>query len=477
MIWKGSTFCWRLTVEEQEKQWLAQEEQRLTEEAKKQQKRLANEEQTRQKKLAAAEEQVKQALIDGTSLEYSPLPQIKKVQVNVTPSPPKLEQSCCIKNLSEPSLDLSDFYSNSFGRVATTDPSNVSVSSEENVDGDAAMKYSYPQPKALQSKPTEPKPLTVLDFAKAAAAKSNKPLPVPKEEKVIVYLECPLDFFSRVCDSSSVQYSSVRDTTKSLYQRFDATDDKEKVYPMNFVEDESTAFMLCYKSFPPIVQPKLSGTELLLRAAASQEKNVIQKKCGTKPTKKRKTLDFESEPISIQLGDLIKKRRVSSSSEEESQQAQEAEASVVNNEITDPSALQAFLLADQALKDTKIWKQLLFSMTISRDFKRPPQGVHEPGPGTVLEKAFLWSTYPTLERVLIDNMREYYEFSIGKCMTKEQLDFNNRLLVLVKQCAADQGWRWGEGYNTDKKIRNRVRCYYKVSFVVDMYLPRNTIAS
>jgi len=60
-------------------------------------------------------------------------------------------------------------------------------------------------------------------------------------------------------------------------------------------------------------------------------------------------------------------------------------------------------------------------------------------------------------------MREYYEMSMDKACTKEQLVFNNRLLSLVKETAAKKGWIWGEGYNTDKKIRNRVRCYYKVS--------------
>jgi hypothetical protein len=38
---------------------------------------------------------------------------------------------------------------------------------------------------------------------------------------------------------------------------------------------------------------------------------------------------------------------------------------------------------------------------------------------------------------------------MGQCGTKEQLEFNHRLLLDVKKCAADMGWVWGEGYETD----------------------------
>jgi hypothetical protein len=58
---------------------------------------------------------------------------------------------------------------------------------------------------------------------------------------------------------------------------------------------------------------------------------------------------------------------------------------------------------------------------------------------------------------------------MGQCGTKEQLEFNHRLLLDVKKCAADMGWIWGEGYETDSKIRERIVRYYSVSLCVFLH--------
>jgi hypothetical protein len=65
------------------------------------------------------------------------------------------------------------------------------------------------------------------------------------------------------------------------------------------------------------------------------------------------------------------------------------------------------LMKKRKLEDENadIWKQLLLSMTIGRDWTRPNAGLNKPKRGHVLSKAFLWSTVPTLELVLIDNMK------------------------------------------------------------------------
>jgi hypothetical protein len=164
------------------------------------------------------------------------------------------------------------------------------------------------------------------------------------------------------------------------------------------------------------------------------------------------------------LGDclLIKKSKLENKNADQS--------TIISMDNVDPLSRQAFLLANQALKDETIWKQLIVSMTIKRDWTRPNAGLKEPERGHVLSKAFLWSTVPTLELVLIDNMKEYYRFSsFGQCKTKEQLEFNHRLLLDVKKCAADMGWIWGEGYETDSKIRERIVRYYSVSLCVFLH--------
>ena len=355
------------------------------------------------------------------------------------------------------SLDLSGFHSTqlTFGND-TVVPSNVSISSQESTDTSPNKTIAmYKTSQATTISPehnslTTAKPRTVIDFAAAAAAKRKETAPSPYKQQV-VYLECPLDFLSRVCESATLQCPSTRDP------QFHSTN--EPNYPMNLVEDPSTTFLFTNKQQQPssnTITRRRSKTDLLIQAMEEEHKplewtNDPQPPQQRVSTSKRKSPNEDTICLD-KLGDLIHKRHKVSNN-----------TSTTPSIQSDPMALQAFLVADRALQDPKIWKQLLFSMTITRDWKQRVRGVSEPPPGIVLEKAFLWSVYPSLETVLIDNMREYYEMSMDKACTKEQLVFNNRLLSLVKETAAKKGWIWGEGYNTDKKIRNRVRCYYKVS--------------
>jgi hypothetical protein len=101
-------------------------------------------------------------------------------------------------------------------------------------------------------------------------------------------------------------------------------------------------------------------------------------------------------------------------------------------------------------------------------------GTNNQPSGTALSKAFLWSMYPSLEAISHENMQEYYEMSTSRCMTKAQLDFNNKLVKLIKDEPALHGWVWGEGYGTDKQIQNRIRCYYKVSCLRTTMVNLNT---
>jgi hypothetical protein len=226
------------------------------------------------------------------------------------------------------------------------------------------------------------------------------------------------------------------------------------VYPLNDIdEDAETAFMLSFQNVP-LAKPLsvASGTDLLVFAANTTEYNArlsaSAKKRSPPSSSKRKHSELTPlslEPITLEeLGGLIKK----------------SAADAVARPDSDPRTLQALLLAHHALKDESVQRQLLESMALAKDWE--PATTNEPGPGSELSRAFLMADYPSLELVLRDNMKEYYEKS-SKVNSLAQLDFNKKLVGLIKQEAASHGWVWGEGYHTDKQIRNRIRCFYKVS--------------
>lgn len=108
----------------------------------------------------------------------------------------------------------------------------------------------------------------------------------------------------------------------------------------------------------------------------------------------------------------------------------------------------------------------------------------------VIRDGFFWKDVPELEKVLQKHMMEYYFMSENKPQSKKQQQFNNRLVSLVYQEAIARGfvfdpvsfsleghgplefpsttaptecagnWIVPPGFN-HKKLRDRIRCYYK----------------
>ena len=62
--------------------------------------------------------------------------------------------------------------------------------------------------------------------------------------------------------------------------------------------------------------------------------------------------------------------------------------------------------------------------------------------------------------VLKKHMAEYYELSTTKCQSAQQQNFNNDLVVFVRDVARTQGWKFHSSF-CDKSLRDRIRCYYK----------------
>ena len=62
--------------------------------------------------------------------------------------------------------------------------------------------------------------------------------------------------------------------------------------------------------------------------------------------------------------------------------------------------------------------------------------------------------------VLKNHMAQYYDLSTKNCQSAQQQTFNNELVVLVRQIAQTEGWKFHESFN-NKILRDRIRCYYK----------------
>jgi hypothetical protein len=76
-----------------------------------------------------------------------------------------------------------------------------------------------------------------------------------------------------------------------------------------------------------------------------------------------------------------------------------------------------------------------------------------------LRKKFSWKSYPELEAYLVDNRKQYMQYSSQLNYTAEQKRYNNTLTQGLLEVASREGYCF-EGF-TFAAIRDRIRCYYK----------------
>jgi len=129
-------------------------------------------------------------------------------------------------------------------------------------------------------------------------------------------------------------------------------------------------------------------------------------------------------------------------------------------EETNYIAKRAAELVEQLRVNRKVEKQLLLSMALTRENPRTGPSSF-PAEGTLILNGFYWGQFPPLEKVLRSYMEEYYELSIEKCQSRTQQAFNNKLVTLIKSEAAKYGWSFDKGAFDEKKIRDRIRCFFK----------------
>jgi len=123
-------------------------------------------------------------------------------------------------------------------------------------------------------------------------------------------------------------------------------------------------------------------------------------------------------------------------------------------------AKRAAEIVEHIDKNPKVKKQLLLSMTLTRENPRTMPETYPPK-GTIIGKGFLWNTFPPLVQLMRDHMEEYYEYSIERCQSSLQQEFNNRLVQKIKETSKNYGWVFDEGELPLKEIRDRIRNWYK----------------
>lgn len=133
---------------------------------------------------------------------------------------------------------------------------------------------------------------------------------------------------------------------------------------------------------------------------------------------------------------------------------------------------------DELLEDPDLERLVILQMAMQRNQHFQTMGVpglsedHKSDPNTalfthpkreisrVITEGFFWREYPACEQILYNHMQKYYEISAIQKNYKVQQYFNNVLVEEVRKAAEDSGFTVDPDF-CDKKLRDRIRCFYK----------------
>jgi hypothetical protein len=123
-----------------------------------------------------------------------------------------------------------------------------------------------------------------------------------------------------------------------------------------------------------------------------------------------------------------------------------------------PTIMEEVDQIEAALDNPHFYRTLTLSMALER-----PRKTEKPAklPPSLIGEGFYWKEYPELEDVLYCEMTKYYEYSANSRQSKHQQAYNNALVESVKEVAAEYGYEFDPTVYNDKKLRDRIRCFYK----------------
>lgn len=264
----------------------------------------------------------------------------------------------------------------------------------------------------------------------------NLPLPPPPHLSQQIYLQASQEPSQQYQMSMSQQISQPFQMTQQPSQQFSMTISSLPSLPV------SQPFSL--QDPPPLPQTNASNTTT--PAITKVVPYNLPQKSITKSSIIRTKNQKVSSDVSFNASTASRNQRRSI----EQQCAEEDSMKLMAKRAVD--------LINTLAENKKVEKQILLSMTLTRQSPRTAGLDTLPPPGTKLAQGFQWAQFPPLEKYLKDHMEEYYELSIEKCQSVLQQEFNNKLVTKVIEMATFYGWTFDF---THKGIRDRVRCYFK----------------